>query len=220
MKWWRLLVVSVYALGLIGLFLWAWNRAGRVAANLWWTPDQQGSRLFAEGTFLEASGRFRDVDWKGAALYRAGDFEAAASTFGFRESAESMFNRGNALVMLGRYGEAIDSYDRALAKRPDWREAVENRDIALARRELLAPPDDDHGGTGGQLEADEIVIGDRPVKSGSDETETHEDKGSVLSDQEIRAMWLRRVETRPADFLRVKFAYQLAEEDGGGAGKP
>ncbi|SDP77385.1 hypothetical protein [Desulforhopalus singaporensis] len=31
-----------------------------------------------------------------------------------------------------------------------------------------------------------------------------------LSDAEMRAMWLRRVQTKPADFLRAKFAYQLA----------
>jgi Ca-activated chloride channel family protein len=91
---------------------------------------------------------------------------------------------------------------------------VENRDLALARKSRLAPPDDDYGGTGGQLEADEIVLSDRPKNSGN--TETDEGEASVLSDQEIRAMWLRRVETRPADFLRLKFAYQLATDDGGG----
>ena len=220
MKSWRLVLLLAYLLGFVGLSFWAWNRAGRVTANLWWTPDQQGSRLFARGTFEEAGTRFRDADWRGTSMYRGGDFEAAADTFGFRESAEAIYNRGNSLVLLGRYDDAIDAFERALIFRPDWKEAVHNRDLALARKERLAPPDDDYGGTGGQLEADEIVFSDRPKDSGSTETETNDGEGSVLSDQEIRAMWLRRVETRPADFLRLKFAYQLGREDNGGTKGP
>jgi Ca-activated chloride channel family protein len=30
-----------------------------------------------------------------------------------------------------------------------------------------------------------------------------------MSDAAVRALWLKRVQTRPADFLRMKFAYQL-----------
>jgi Ca-activated chloride channel family protein len=30
----------------------------------------------------------------------------------------------------------------------------------------------------------------------------------------MQAMWLRRVQTRPADFLRAKFAYQHAMKSG------
>jgi Ca-activated chloride channel family protein len=29
-----------------------------------------------------------------------------------------------------------------------------------------------------------------------------------MSDEAVGALWLRRVETRPADFLRARFAYQ------------
>ena len=29
----------------------------------------------------------------------------------------------------------------------------------------------------------------------------------------MRAMWLRKVETRPADFLAVRFNYQLAKKE-------
>jgi Ca-activated chloride channel family protein len=31
-----------------------------------------------------------------------------------------------------------------------------------------------------------------------------------MSDEELRAVWLRQVQTKPADFLAAKFAYQLA----------
>ena len=32
-------------------------------------------------------------------------------------------------------------------------------------------------------------------------------------------MWLRRVQTRPADFLRAKFAYQAAQQEPGNEGQ-
>ena len=34
--------------------------------------------------------------------------------------------------------------------------------------------------------------------------------GEKLSDEELREVWLRQVQTKPADFLRAKFAYQHA----------
>jgi Ca-activated chloride channel family protein len=36
--------------------------------------------------------------------------------------------------------------------------------------------------------------------------------GEALSDEDLRATWLRRVQTTPGDFLRAKFAYQAAHE--------
>jgi Ca-activated chloride channel family protein len=127
-------------------------------------------------------------------------------------SPEAAYNRGNALVMLGRYDEAIQSYEDALIARADWTEAQENLAIARVRMEKLAPPESDEGGTGGQLEADEIVFDDtgRVNKSGSEEVTTG---GEQLSDDEMRAVWLRRVQNDPADFLRTRFAYQLYRDE-------
>ena len=34
--------------------------------------------------------------------------------------------------------------------------------------------------------------------------------GGELSDAQLQALWLRRVQTKPAEFLRAKFAYQLS----------
>jgi len=39
-------------------------------------------------------------------------------------------------------------------------------------------------------------------------------EGNQLSDRALQAMWLRRIQTKPADFLRAKFAYQLSREGG------
>jgi Ca-activated chloride channel family protein len=38
------------------------------------------------------------------------------------------------------------------------------------------------------------------------------DANTGLTDTELRELWLRRVATRPADFLRARFAVQLARQ--------
>ncbi|HIE98204.1 MAG: hypothetical protein ABGZ53_25045 [Fuerstiella sp.] len=43
--------------------------------------------------------------------------------------------------------------------------------------------------------------------------------GQPLSDSAMQALWLRRVQTKPADFLKAKFAYQLATGDQKGGEK-
>jgi Ca-activated chloride channel family protein len=183
----------------------------------WWlTADQQGLRLFQQGQYLEAAEVFETPEYRGAAFFRAGDFESAASVFGRLRSPEAAYNRGNSLLMLGRYDEAISAYEQALEARPDWKEAAENLAIASARKDRLKPPDDDAGGTGGKMEADEIVFDDtgRVNKSGS-ETETETGGGQQMSDDEMRAVWLRRVQNDPAEFLRTRFSYQLYREQQG-----
>jgi hypothetical protein len=58
----------------------------------------------------EAAKHFRDPLWQGAALYRDGQFKEAAAAFARVDSPEAAFDRGNALVMLGKYSDAIASY--------------------------------------------------------------------------------------------------------------
>ena len=177
-------------------------------AGWWLTPDQQGQQLFEQGRYLEAAERFEDPARRGAAYYRGGDFERAAGLFGRMRSAEAAYNRGNALVMLGQYDAAIESYGRALELRPEWDLARDNRALALARMQRLAPPESDAGGTGGMLGADEIVFDDsgRVADAGS---ETTTEGAEAMSEEEMRSVWLRRVQNDPADFLRARFAWQL-----------
>lgn len=179
------------------------------------TPDQKAHRLFGVGEFASAAETFRDPMGRGAALYRQGEFEEAAGVFAGYDTSEAAFNQGNSLVFLGRYDEAVARYERALELRLGWEDAVVNRDIAAARAAMLKR----EGGnsTGGMLGADDIVFSD----TGSDAGEQVETEGGKpLSDEELRAIWLRQVQTRPADFLRAKFAYQAATRSDDGDGAP
>ena len=182
-------------------------------ANLWFTPDQQAQRLMDEGEYQQAASKFTTPERIGTALFMAGDFESAASVLGRSSSADAHYNRGNALIMLGQYETAIEAYQNALSKRHGWQAAEQNLQIAILRKEALAPPEDDYGGTGGQLEADEIVFDDSGRVNNSSSEQVIDAADQQLGEDAMRAMWLRKVETRPADFLAVRFNYQLAKKE-------
>ena len=205
--------MSRVILGLLWLLL-----AAGCSGDLWSTPDQRAQRWLEAGDFERAAESFTDPLRRGVALFRAGELEPAAGAFARLGTAEGEYNRGVALVMLGEYESAIASFDRALSLSPGWVEARENREIARLRHERLQAPVDDHGGTGGQLGADEIVVDDRAQNASQTETRIEVGQGRELSEEELRALWLRRVQTKPRDFLKVKFAVQASRARDGGGG--
>ncbi|QGQ24544.1 tetratricopeptide repeat protein [Gimesia benthica] len=179
----------------------------------WWlTPDQRGQRLFRDKQYRQAAEVFTDPDWQGAAWYRAGEFEKAAQAFARGSSPEARFNVGNAWMLLGKYEQAIAEYERALKLRPDWKAAEENRALAKARAKLRETQGGDLGDQ--QEGADEVVFDLNKERGGQDTQITGE---QAASDNAVQAIWLRRVQTNPADFLRSKFAYQSALQQEGAA---
>ena len=186
------------AILLIGSISWSY---------LWFTPDRQGQRLLDRGEFRAAAETFRDPVRQGVAWFRAGEFEQAERTFARVATPEAEFNRGNCLVMQGKYEAAIERYDRALELRPDMKDARVNRDIAIARAKSVERKGGDMGDQ--KLGADEITF-DKTNSAEGQETEMTGNQ--PLSDAQMQAVWLRRVQTKPAEFLKSKFAYQFATD--------
>jgi len=178
--------------------------------SFWWTPDQRGMQRAERGEWEAAAEQFADAMWRGVALYRAGRFEDAALELARVDSAEGAFARGNALVMQGRYDDAVGAYDEALERRPAWEPAETNREIARLRAERVRLEGGDM--TGGQMGADDVKISDTPADPSSGE-EVVEVANEPLDEASLQALWLRRLTTSPADFLRTKFAYQAALEE-------
>jgi len=176
------------------------------------TPDQQGYYLFKQQQYETAATRFANPMWRGIALFRQGDFEQAASLFAGYDTANAAFAQGNALVMQGKYEAAVDRYARALQLQPGWEDASINHEIAQARAEALKREGGDM--TGGKIGADEIIFeqGKASPSAGDEQVEAGQEAGSV----EQQAIWLRQVQTRPADFLRAKFAHQYATQNARG----
>jgi Ca-activated chloride channel family protein len=174
--------------------------------DLWSTPDQRGQRLMEAGRYAEAAAQFADPMWRGVAQFRAGDFKTAAETFGGMDTADAAYDQGTALIMLGKYDDAIQRFDRALALRPGWADAQANRTLATVR---AAKVKQTGGDTGDQEQTADQIVYDKTKKGGLD---TKIDGAAVMSDQSVRAMWLKRIEPRPAEFLRSRFLFQLEQK--------
>ena len=178
--------------------------------DFWSLPDRRGDRLLESRQYKLAESTYEDPWRVGVAQYRNGDFKEAAVTFARVPGADGAFDQANALLMHGAYDEAIESYDRALGFRPGWQDAIDNKALALARKQRI----NDAGSDREQESADAYDPDETVVdQQGEDKQDKPQDmNGEALSDEELRATWLRRVQTTPGDFLRAKFAYQAAQE--------
>jgi Ca-activated chloride channel family protein len=204
-------------------------------ADLWLTPDQQGRYLFERARYQEAGDRFADFMWQGTARYRAGDMDGAVLAFARVDSPEAHFALGNTYARIGsdqasiengetsiasitNYEASIASYDRALTLRPDWTEAQENRELVQS---LLPPPPDDEeedeqGGDTApppSFDPDAIEISEDEIRG-----ERGEVDGSLLDEDQLTEMWMRRLQTSPGEFLRRRFAIERAEREAAGPG--
>jgi Ca-activated chloride channel family protein len=179
--------------------------------NFWDGADRRGDALLRQSKFERAAETYIDPMRQGIAFYRAGDFEKAAKAFVRVPDAAGAFNQGDALLMHGAYDQAVAAFDRALGFRPAWKEAEENRALALARRDAIKKQ---AGKQGAEEDPDEIVV-DLNAKH-SERKANSSIEGNALSDEEVQATWLRRVQTAPGDFLRLKFAYQVQAKSEGG----
>jgi Ca-activated chloride channel family protein len=204
-------LILLIALLQIAPATWAGNSLVNAWRDLWWTPEQQAQQLFERGDFEQAAKHSRDPMRIGIALYRAGEFEAAAAAFERVNSPAGAFNQGTALILRGQYEAAIAAFDRALETRPDWTAAQENRAIAEVR---LARKANHETQEATEVGADEIVFDNKKGKH-AEPTDDPSQQGSMLSEQELRVLWLKKSQTSPAVFLRAKFAAQLATQESG-----
>jgi Ca-activated chloride channel homolog len=179
--------------------------------GLWLTPDQQGRRFFSDGDYARAAERFRDPLWKGVAYYRAGNFDAAVQQFARSDTADGCFDLGNAYARAGQLEQAVTSYEDALRRRPGDRAASENRDLvrSLIEQGKVAEKKKDERPLQGQpptFNPDEIKV---------DDTGKQGKKGDVahieLTADQVHDVWMRRLQTTPSDFLRLKFAAQAEQ---------
>jgi len=173
--------------------------------DLWMTPDQQGRYYFEKGDYPAAARHFADPMWKGLALARSGNCAAALDQFALVDTPESWYNQGNCLVGVKKYPDAVNAYTEALRGRPDWREALENR--ALVRSLMPPPPKpkEQQGQYDPSLKPDQIKF-DEKGKKGK--------KGLVsFGKEQMAEVWMRNIQTSPADFLRRKFAIENATEE-------
>lgn len=93
----------------------------------WFLNDnQEALHDFEKQNYAEAAEKFTDTQWKGAAAYKNGDYEAAYENFLQKTDATALYNQGNALAKGEKIAEAIKKYEEALQKQPDFADAKFN----------------------------------------------------------------------------------------------
>jgi Ca-activated chloride channel family protein len=134
--------------------------------DLWKRPDQRGFEELQREQPARAAELFENPEWRGAAEYRAGAFEASAATLSAIDSAEASYNRGNALAKAGELEAAIEAYDRALELVPDHADARYNRDLVEQflkdnPEAQQPPPNQGQGEQGQQGDSDQAQSGEQ-----------------------------------------------------------
>jgi len=97
--------------------------------DLWASRDEQGAIAFEENRKSEAAELFDAPDWRAASLYGAGDFTAAAESYGELPGSENLYNLANAMARQGDLETALSTYEEVLAAQPDHEDATFNRDL-------------------------------------------------------------------------------------------
>lgn len=173
--------------------------------DLWLTHDQQGRYYFQKGDYQRAADKFDDPLWRGLSFARTGQYDNALNAFALSDSAEGWYNQGNALAHLGKYPEAVEAYHQALARRHPWPEAQEN--LALVQSLIPKAKDKD------KEQEQEIPPNLPPDQMKFDNKAKKGTKVQAPFDPKKMAdIWMRNIQTTPADFLRRRFAIQAAQE--------
>ena len=144
--------------------------------------------------------------WKGHALYRSGKYSEAAQVFGRLLSAEAAFAQGVAHVKTREYREGIAAFETALERDPHHAGSLRNLEIARAILAYVetAREQSDTGEESG-IGADDVAF-DNESGGGTETTIT----GGDQIEMETAEQWMRTVDTRTADFLRIRFALEAA----------
>ena len=187
-----------------------WFADGYSMINLWLTPDQQGRYCFEKGDYAAAAERFQDPLWKGIAYYRSKNFEAAVEQFARVNTVEGYFNLGDAYAHLGQLEQALTSYEEALRRKPNDRAARENRDLVESliqkKKKTKEKEEEPPEGQEPTYNPDEIKFDEKGKRGKKGEVDQAE-----LSAEQIEQVWMRRLQTTPSEFLRLKFAAQAEE---------
>lgn len=177
-------------------------------ADWFLTPDQQGRLAWEDRDFGRAAELFVDPLWRGYALYRDGQYEAAIEVLDRVETAEAAFIQGMAHIKSRGYRDGVRAFETALERDPQYPGAADN--LATAREIVeyveTTRQQSDTGEEGG-IGADEVVFDNESGRGAETQMEVPDEGGEGLMTTE---QWMNTVDTRTADFLRIRFALENA----------
>ncbi|MBM7061824.1 VWA domain-containing protein [Pseudomonas sp. UL073] len=176
--------------------------------DAFFTPDQQGRWAFEHGHYAQAATHFHDPYWKALAAYNAADYDAALADFARLDSAPAYFYLGNSYAKLFKFPAAIAAYQQALKLQPQFPEATANLALVTALQK--------------DYEEQQEVAPD--IKSDKVEFDKPSGKGKSVKMEGVKPtsdeLWLRNLNTSPAQFLKQKFRLQAAQQQNNSGATP
>jgi len=202
--------------------------------DLWQRKDQQAYEALQNGDPQKAAALAREPGLAGEAWYRSEDYANALESWTGLDTADTHYNRGNALAHAGNLDGALAAYDRALELEPDMLDAIYNRNIVeQMKQQQEEEQQGDQGESGESEESEEQQEGEESEEQqegeegeqgeSSDEQESEQQENSDAQQQEQQAdlaeewseedaqameQWLRRIPDDPGGLLRRKFRNQ------------
>jgi Ca-activated chloride channel family protein len=178
-------------------------------ADWFLTPDQQGGLAFRGKDFGRAAELFSDPLWRGYALYRDGQYEAAVEVLDRVETAQAAFIQGMAQIKSRAYRDGVRSFETTLERNPEYPGAAEN---LAAAKEIVdyveeAREQSDTGEDTGEG-ADDVVLDNEANRGAETEMEAPAAGGEGMLTTE---QWMNTVDTSTGDFLRQRFAIEAAQ---------
>lgn len=176
------------------------------------SPDQRGhARLDTDPG--AALAEFRSIEWQTLAALEAGQYHYALDLLAQQDGAVADYHRGNALVNLQRYEDAVTAYEAALSAEPDFPEAAQN--LALVQEFLDQPPpaadpDEPPPSPQDSQAGDSDSRGDGPMAQSEADTDSGSPStGAEQAEADAHAESIRQRLPEPdASFLERKFRYQ------------
>ncbi|MFA0086779.1 VWA domain-containing protein [Vibrio sp. 10N.261.51.F12] len=196
--------------------------------DLWFTPDQQGQRLFDEQRYLEAAQHYTDPKYKGVAYYYAMEYPLAHSEFLKMDSDLGYYYAASALARQREYIAArnmlraiLESDSLSDRLRP---EVQQNLSVIEGIIGEINRVSESQTNTTESME-ESIELGDNPqTAEGAEEITNQElmkketlNANEILGSEALADKWLKRVEADPKQFLRAKFQIQYLNQQAIGA---
>lgn len=170
--------------------------------DLWQRRDQQAFEALRDGEPAVAAALFDDggdEPWRAAALYRSGEYAAAAEHYRSGDATADLYNLGNALAQQQAYADAIEAYDAVLSRDPDHEDARFNKSLVeqLLERQQQAENDQQARQDQGQQNPEDSTA--NPEGGSDDSGEANEQQGEEQQPSETAQSQEQQSEARSED---------------------
>jgi Ca-activated chloride channel family protein len=143
--------------------------------------DRAGRLMLSAGYPAVAAHMLTDPAWRGAAYYRAGDYNSAIAALQTTRSAEAAYNLGNAFARAGKLPFAVNAYDIALRRNPGDNAAYANRQLVQSLMQTRKETGDTVAGLASATAAKEKQGGEN--KASDDDEGTKSTSGDGMAGQ-------------------------------------